>query len=271
MPLRAKDDALLFTSIQAPNQETTGRHLSQYVGRRLGLTTDYVEDKSWQERERLLDSGEIQVGWICGLPYIRKVDRPNPSIELLAAPVMSGDRYQNRSIYFSDVVVHRNSQYFDFASLRGCRWAYNEPNSQSGYNITRYHLATLGEMAGYFSSVIAAGSHQNALEMVLSREIDATAIDSTVLEIELAQRPALRTSLRVVEILGPSPIPPWVVSLQLDPELRQTIRKVFLTLDQDASGQELLRQAGIHRFAPVTDQDYDLIRQMAREADRVSW
>jgi len=262
---------LLFTSIQAPNQDTIGRLLSQYVGRRLGMTSEYVEDKPWQERERLLDSGEIQIGWICGLPYVRKVDRPDPSIELLAAPVMSGDRYQNRPVYFSDVVVHKDSQFFDFASLRGCRWAYNEPNSQSGYNITRYHLATLSETTGFFSNVIAAGSHQNAIEMVLSRQIDASAIDSTVLEIELAHRPSLRNLLRVVEILGPSPIPPWVISLRLESELRQTIRDVFLTLDQDASGQEILRQTDLNCFVPVHDQNYDLIRQMSLEAERVDW
>ncbi len=262
---------LLFTSIQAPNQDYIGRLLSQYVSDRLGLDSDYIDDVSWQERERLLDAGDIHVGWICGLPFVQKVDRPNPSVELLAAPVMRGDRYQDRPVYFSDVVVHRDSQFFDFASLRGCRWAYNEPNSQSGYNITRYHLATLGETAGYFSNVIAAGSHQNAIEMVLSREIDASAIDSTVLEIEIAHRPTLRHLLRVVEILGPSPIPPWVISLRLKPELRHTIREVFLTLDLDEAGQELLQQTNLNRFAPVNKQDYDLIRQMSLEAERVDW
>ena len=264
-------DQLALTSIQAPNQDFIGRLLSQYIGRRLGIPVTYVDDISWQEREQMLDQGRIQAGWICGLPYIWKADRPQPAIELLAAPVMQGARYENRPVYFSDVIVHRDAAYQTFADLRGAIWAFNEPNSHSGYNITRYHLASLGETAGYFGKVIEAGSHQGALEMVLARQIDASAIDSTVLEVELRRRPFILDQIRIIEILGPSPIPPWVVSCHLPPEHRSTIRRVLLQMHQDPSGRQMLDQATISHFAEVTDQDYDPIRRMAEKAARVRW
>ena len=71
-----------------------------------------------------------------------------------------GDRYGGRPIYFSDVIVHRDSPFRSFLDLRGHSWAYNEPLSHSGYGITRYHLLELGETGGFFSEVVEAGFHE---------------------------------------------------------------------------------------------------------------
>jgi phosphonate transport system substrate-binding protein len=155
--------------------------------------------------------------------------------------------------------------------LRGAAWAYNEPNSQSGYNITRYHLARLGETRGYFGRVIEAGSHLRAVEMVLARQVDASAIDSTVLELELAKRLELGEQLRIIETLGPSPIPPWVAAGSVPPDLRDAICQTFWGMHEDAEGQALLAAGQMARMARVQDGDYDLIREMARRAEPVTW
>jgi len=198
-----------------------------------------------------------------------KADRPDSTIELLVAPVMRGRRYQDRPIYFSDVVVHRDSPYRSFADLRGAVWAYNEPGSQSRYNITRYHLATLGETSGYFRRVLASGAHEESLRLILNRHIDTSAIDSTVLETELRRSPEIEAKVRIVETLGPSPIPPWVVSKSLAPELRESIRAVMLNMHADRAGQAVLDEGCIARFVAIEDSDYDVIREMARRAERV--
>jgi hypothetical protein len=105
-----------------------------------------AEEVPWQEHERLLYGGEAQLGVVCGLQHVYAVDRGERSgVELVAAPVMRGERYLGRSIYFSDVVVRREGPARCLADLRGAAWAYNEPSSQSGYNRPRYVLATRGE------------------------------------------------------------------------------------------------------------------------------
>jgi phosphonate transport system substrate-binding protein len=259
------------TSIQSENADFICQRITRYLSARLGIEAEFVNQIAWQERERLLDAGEIQLGWICGLPYVRKADRPEAGIDLVAAPVMRHPRYAGRPIYFSDVVVRHDSRYAAFADLRGAAWAYNEPNSQSGYNITRYHLARMGETRGYFGQVVAAGSHLRAIEMVLARQVDASAIDSTVLELELEKRPELAEQLRVVEALGPSPIPPWVATRSVPADLRDAIRRAFWEMHQDAQGQALLAAGQMARMAPVQDGDYDAIREMARLAETVVW
>jgi phosphonate transport system substrate-binding protein len=257
---------LRLVSLMAPNADRFYRRLGIWLARQAGVTIEVVDTIPWQERERLLDRGEAQIGFICGLPYVRKADGSDPAIELLAAPVMAGARYRGRPIYFSDVVVRRESPYKAFVELRGASWSYNEPGSQSGYNLIQYHLATLGERSGYFSRVVEAGAHQTSLRMILDGEIDASAIDSTVLELELKLRPELAPHVRVIESLGPSPIPPAVVSRRLPLALREALRRALLGMHRDPEGVRILEAGMVARFMPVVDSDYDEIRRMAREA-----
>ena len=259
-----------ITSCQAPNADFVCQAITEYLAEKVDIATTFINDIPWEEREQLLDQGEIQAGWICGLPYVRKVDQPEAHLELLAAPVMQHPRYQNRPIYFSDVIVHRDSPFQSFADLRGASWAYNEPHSQSGYNITRYHLATLGETSNYFGRVIEAGAHQVALQMVLKRQVDASAIDSTVLEMELQREPELSRQLRIIEVLGPSPIPPWVISKKVPQPLRQALREALVGMAQDPAGQAILTAGQMARFGQVEDRDYDPIREMARLASGIN-
>lgn len=263
--------SIKITSIQSENSAYTCQQIARYLGEQLGMSTEFVTDLPWPKLEQLLDKGEVQVGWICGAPYVKKASQEPSPIELVAAPVMKHPRYQQRPVYFSDVIVHPDSKYYSFADLRGASWAYNEPHSHSGYIVTRYHLARLGESKGYFGQVVKAGSHLQAIEMVLEPRIDASAIDSTVLELELQVRPQLKTDLRVVEVLGPSPIPPWVVTTNVPIELREAIRKVFFRMHETVEGRAILEQGQMMKMVRVMDRDYDPIREMARIADQVIW
>ncbi|MEM8863347.1 MAG: PhnD/SsuA/transferrin family substrate-binding protein, partial [Chloroflexota bacterium] len=260
-----------FTSIQSPNSDESCQAISEYVQARLGIETEFIENASWQDRDKMINRGFAQVGWVCGLPYVLKQEAYPDQFELIAAPVMEHQRYQHRPVYYSDVVVRYDSNLQTFGDLKGKRWAYNEPNSQSGYNITRYHLAVLREEIGYFGNVIEAGSHLNAVDMILNGEIDAAAIDSTVLELAYEERPELRQDLRVVDVLGPSPIPPWIINTSVPRDVRDAIKRVFWTMHMTADGQDILSKWQIERLAPVSDADYDPIRRMAKIAEKVRW
>lgn len=254
----------------ARNADFFYRGLAGYLAQRTAVTIEPVESVPWQEREQMLDRGEAQIGFICGLPYVRKVDRPNPSLELLAAPVMQGDRYQGRPIYYSDVVVHRDSSFRCFADLRGAAWAYNEPGSQSGYNLVRSHLARLGAAAGYFGRIVEAGAHQVSLRLIIEGAVDAAAIDSAVLELELKLHPELKSHLRVIQTLGPSAVPPAVVSRRVPAALRRRLREALLSMHESMEGRRLLDEALMERYVEIADADYNGIRRMAREAESVS-
>jgi len=136
--------------------------------------------------------------------------------EPLAAPVLAGDRYGGRPVYFSDVIVARDSRFQSFADLRGASWAFNEPDSHSGYLVTLVRLLELRETDQFFGKVVDAGWHQVSIDLVATGQLDASAVDSPVLAVELRNRPELQNRLRVIDRLGPSPIQPVVARRALD-------------------------------------------------------
>jgi phosphonate transport system substrate-binding protein len=261
---------LKIASCMAENTEPFCRALARYIQNEIGMDTEYVGGIPWQERERMFDAGEIQVLWLCGLPYVHKAELFCTQVELMAVPVPIGRRYENRPVYFSDVVVHRQSPYRCFSDLRGRVWAFNEPRSHSGYNVVRAHLAGLGAYAGFFASAVESGAHVNSLRMILDRRVDGAAIDSTVLEWAAQEQPEISEHLRVIETLGPSPIPPWVILKSVPFDLRRGIRSLLVDMHEDPIGMETLKEARIGRFVASDDRDYDPIRRMAQSAEPVA-
>jgi phosphonate transport system substrate-binding protein len=193
--------------------------------------------------------------------------RRSAAFEPIAAPVLQGERYGGRPIYFSDVIVRRDSPLTSFAGLRGASWAYNEPSSHSGYGITRYTLVTMGETGGFFGRVVEAGSHQNAIRMVAEGEVDASAIDSQVLAIELRDHPELAGELRVIDSLGPSTIQPVVASLHVSAADREAAREALLAIGDDPRERKALDRGFIERFVAVGSAEYDDIRCMVKAAE----
>lgn len=259
-----------ISSIQSEIADYNCQLIINHLSEKLDTPMEFVGNIPWQDREKLFDRGEIHACWMCSLPYIWKAGQVSRPIELLAAPVMKPARYHNKPVYFSDVIVHRNSKFRKFEDLRNASWAYNEPHSHSGYNITRYKLATMGITNGYFGQVIVSGSHTGSLELILDRRVDASAIDTTVLDLLLTEKPEIGEQIRVIDTWGPSPIPPWVISKSLSPELRQSIRRSLLGMHRHAEGRKILDQGLIDHFAQVDDHHYDTIREMFRTASSVS-
>lgn len=260
-----------IVSLMADNSDSFYRELGQYLSGRTGIQFEVVSNVWWRQRERMLDEGLAQVGFVCGLQYVWRVDPKKRPLELLAAPIMQGRRYRGKPIYFSDVVAHRESAFRSFDDLRGCIWACNEPTSHSGFNLIRYCLAARGATGSYFGEVIESGSHQNSLALLLNRRIDATAIDSTVLELELRRRPELRRDIRVIETLGPSPIPPAVILTSVAEPVRRAVRKALWLMHEGPDGRAVLDGLSVASYTPVQDSDYEPIRRMAREASQVSF
>jgi phosphonate transport system substrate-binding protein len=262
-------ETLKLTSCLAANTDPACAAVADYIGRRLRIRAQFVDNVSWQERERLLDSGEIHIGWICGLLYTWMVSQPQCPLKLLAAPLVSGTRYLGKPVYYSDVIVHRRSPVHTFDQLRGASLAFNESQSYSGFHVLRWHLSTLGECDGYFGSLVESGAHGASLQLVRSRQVEASAIDSTLLDWELRRDPSLQSDIRVVETIGPSPVPPWVISKKLPQDLQAELNRLLLHMHEDPAGRRSLALGRLSGFAHTEDRDYDPIRDRVEQAAQV--
>jgi phosphate/phosphite/phosphonate ABC transporter binding protein len=260
--------ALRFATYLAPNMYPVYQCVADFVGRQLRRPVELAVGESFAAFAR----GEVDVGFICGLPYVALTCHdPSPQdpspVELLAVPVLQGERYRDLPIYFSDVIVRRESAYRAFADLRGCVWAYNDPDSHSGYNITRYTLVRMGETRGFFGRVVAAGFHQEALRMVADGRVDASAIDSQVLAIELRDHPELAARVRIISALGPATIQPVVAARHMSPALKDDIRAAICAIGDDQQARATLDRSFVARFEPIADAAYDDIRAMVAAAE----
>ena len=258
---------LRFGTFLAPNIMPVYQAISDEVGRRLGVETELVVEVDYENCAKDVND----VCFVCSLPYVEYERQGRAPALPIAAPVLEGKRYAGKPIYFSDVIVRDDSPFRSFLDLRGHTWCYNEPLSQSGYGITRYHLLKLGETSGFFSSVVEAGFHEKSIQMVLHGDIDGSAIDSQVLAVAMRDDPELRTGLRIVEALGPSTIQPVAVSKRLPQELREQIRDVLVSLHANPAVRTELARGLVSHFVPVGPESYNDIRMMLEACEAANF
>jgi phosphonate transport system substrate-binding protein len=261
------DGPLRFATFLAPNMLPMYRFLATRIGDRLGRPVELTVGRSFDQFER----AEADLGVICGLPYVWLADLHPPAVEPLAAPVLIGDRYGGRPVYYSDVIVRRESPITCLEELRGCSWAYNEPASHSGHTVTLYSLVRMGARPGFFGRVVEAGFHQRAIRLVHTGAVDAAAIDSQVLAIELRDHPQLADHLRVIGSFGPSTIQPVVAASRLPGRLKDPVRELLVELGDDPTARPLLAHGFVDRFRPVNDAAYDDIRAMLATVEAAGW
>jgi phosphonate transport system substrate-binding protein len=249
----------------APGIEPLYAFVAAYLADRLGRQAEFVVAESYERCARDVDD----VCFVCSIPYLLFADAGRIDMEVVAAPVLGGDRYGGRPIYFSDVIVSATSPARSFADLRGATWAYNEPFSHSGYMTVLHHLVALGEDASYFARWVEAGFHQDAIRMVADGRVDAAAIDSQVLDVELRDEPDLAAAVRRIGAIGPSTIQPVVVSRsRLADAERDRIRRALIGLAEEPGARAVLDGALVERFVALNEGSYADIRLMFERVQR---
>jgi hypothetical protein len=128
-----------------------------------------------------------------------------------------------------------------------------------------------GRRPGFFARVVEAGFHQRAIRLVAAGVVDAAAIDSQVLAVELRDHPELADGLRVVGAFGPSTIQPVAAASRLPDRLKNQVRELLVELGDDPTARPALDHGLIERFSPVDDADYDDIRAMPAVIEAARW
>lgn len=253
---------IAITPVLVEHYLEVNRQLIAYVGDKLGRPTDLVQRRSYKEISDLLEKEEVDVAFVCGRPYV--LDHERFGLELLAAPLV-----YDEPIYYSYVIVPRDSPVRRFEELRGKRYAFSDPLSNSGHLVPVYMLARAGETPErFFKRYIFTYSHSANVEAVAVKFVDGASVDSYVYDYLAATNPRLTEKTRIIERSPPHGITPVVVRAGLDPALKARVRTVLLEMDRDPRGREILKQMMIKRFVAVPDSLFDSIREMLRFVGR---
>lgn len=238
------------------------RYLAKYLSRKV----EFISGFSYSTINTMLGTGMADVGFICGLPYILKQDLPHPEVDLLLAPIMKDPKYEDKPIYFSYIIVHKDSPFKRLEDLRGHTFVYNDEISNSGYNMPRAELIRRGETDGFFGEIKRSGSHEESIRMIAVGTSDVSAVDSLVYDYDQINHPEFVDQTRIIQTLGPAGIPPVVVSSKMPQALRDQISDALLNMDEDALGKAILTKAMLGRFERVENSNYDSIRAMNKLA-----
>lgn len=241
--------------------------ISDYIGERTKLDTEFLTGLSYSTVNAMVEDGATDVAFVCGYPYILSHDKgESPKMKLLAAPVMESELYEDKPVYYSYVIVHKDSAVETFEDLKAKRWVYNDKTSNSGYNMPRAKMVEIGETDGFFSEVLHSGSHEESIRMVASGEADVSAVDSLVLDYALLTNEPYADQVRIIEKLGPAGIPPVVRSVNLSEERAAKVKEALLHMHEDPEGQAILKEAFVKKFVEVDDSLFDGVRKMHKMA-----
>lgn len=232
------------------------QQLATYVGERLGRHVELVQGKTYAEINDMLKSGDVTVALVCTNPYLQ--GRDDFGMELIAAPQVRGE-----VDYQSLLIVNRNSKATSLDDLRGASFAFSDPLSNTGRLAPLYQLAKRGTNPdAYFSQTIFTYSHDSSIRAVADGVVAAAAVDSLVFDYLASTEPALTDKVKVIERWGPFGINPVVVNPRLDSGLKEDLRRLFLGMDQDPQGLEILKSLQIDKFVVPDDSIYDSVREM---------
>lgn len=223
--------------------------LEKYLVQQLRRPVQLVKRRTYQEITALLLSGQLDAAWICDDPYVQYEDK----LSLLAVPL-----YHNRPLYQTYVVVNERSKAETFDETRGTIHAFSDPDSTSGYLITRYLLALRETTpAQFFRDTFFTYGHRNVIRAVASGLAESGSIDGYVWDVMKEREPDFIAKTRIVyrsEWLGFPPI----VGLQTtrDTVTSKAISAALLGMASDPLGREILSVLALDGFTSASPDLY---------------
>jgi phosphonate transport system substrate-binding protein len=250
MPLRVAVSAVI--SPQGTVESYTP--LLDYIAERLGRPVELVQRSTYAEVNKLLETGEVDVAFVCTGAYL--IGEREFGMEILAAPVVDG-----KAAYYSWLIVPADSPAQSMADLRGKTFAFTDPLSNTGRLYPMYLVFQIGEHPEtFFGRTFFTYSHDAAIRAVANGLADGAAVDNLIYLHLIEREPELEGRLRVIHKSPPFGIPPVVVNPNIRPQLHAELQAIFLTMHEDPKGQAALTQLDIDNFTILNKNAYDSVR-----------
>lgn len=267
MPARAAEPVKIGVAAMISPKETVKyyKQLIDYVGTKLGRPVEMVHKENYDEMDNLLERGDVSLAFLCSGPYVK--DKAKFGAELLVAPQSYGQPF-----YFAYIIVHKDSPFTDMAGLRGKKFAFTDPKSNTGKLVPTYMIAKeFNETPEkFFSEVMFTRSHDKSIAAVAMKLADGASIDSLIYDYAAKKNPAQTADTRIIRKSPPYGIPPIVVKKGMDPMLKDKIKNIFLNMHKDEAGKAILDGIMVDKFIVPKDSDYNAVREMADWVEKMN-
>ena len=207
--------------------------LQTYLSAQLVRPVQLTKRRTYQEITALLLSGQLDAAWVCDDPYVQHEDQ----LALLAVPL-----YRNEPLYQTYVIVSEGSKAQSFDDIRGTVHAFSDPDSTSGFLVTRSLLALRHTTpAQFFRTFFFTYGHRNVVRAVATGLAESGSIDGYVWDVMREREPDLINKTCVVYTSEKLGFPP-IVGLKSAQETTtaKAISAAFLEMPADPLGRQIL-------------------------------
>lgn len=233
--------------------------LKRYLEEKLHQPVQLIDRDSYKKINALLRSGGIDAAFVCAGPYVE--GHREFGLELLAMPLKDG-----KPVYYSYIIVHRDSPVKDLIGLRGKSFAFADPESNSGKIVPMYMLALMRETpASFFGNYVYTYGHDKSIKAVALQLVDGAAVDSLIWEYANKTNPEYTAKTKIIRKSSPCGIPPVVVRPGLAAATKQQLQEILLHMHEDEKGRDILQGMMLDRFVAGDDKNYDSIRTMLKQ------
>jgi len=234
------------------------KQLIDYVGNKLGSPVDMVQRENYDEMDGMLERGEVSIAFLCSGPYVK--DKAKFGVELLVAPQSYGQPF-----YHAYIIAHKDSPIKDLAGLKGKKFAFTDPKSNTGKIVPEYMVAKEFNQKPekFFSEIMYTRSHDKSIAAVAMKLADGASIDSLIYDYAAKKNPQYTAETKVIRKSPAYGIPPLVVRKGLDPAVRDKVKNIFLSMHEDPLGKAILDGIMVDKFIVPKDSDYNSVREMS--------
>ena len=258
VPLIAKPVKInmVFVPASEKGDEKDYVNLIEIVNKLTGYEITPIRVTDYNAAVESMRADRAQIAWFGGKTYIMAAKIANA--EAFAAGVRKGDTDATYNTYF---VVRTDSAYKTLPDLKGKLLALNSIGSTSGDLIPRVELQKIGlSTARDFKRVFYAGSHDACMMSIRNKHADVCGVSSRNFDARLKDQTFKKDDFRIIHVSSPVPPPPLAYSTKLPEQVRNKIRAAVLEAHKHGKiggyGGEMAR------YIPVTDSDYDLLREV---------
>lgn len=225
--------------------------LEEYLEQRLGKEVELIVTTDYSSMIEAMRFGRIHLGYFGPVSYV--LAKSKSEIEPFAAMVKDGG-----TTYRSILIAGKETGIETYADIKGRSVAFGDRVSTSSHLIPKTVLMENGLKPKVDYQEYFLGTHDAVAVAVQNGNADAGGLSEDIWNY-ISERGLIDPEK--ITVLGHSdryPQFPWTMQSNLAPDLKDKIRAAFLTLDDP----EILANFKADGFAPITDADYDVIRDM---------
>lgn len=228
-----------------------------FLERRLKQPVKFILRDSYQETLELLQSGQIDVAWLCDCPHVTA----NPAFSLLATPLFNGRPFYRAYL----IVPEADKSTRGLANLKNKVFAYTDPYSNVGFLVPRYQLKQSGiDPDRFFKRTFFTHSQRKSIEAVAVGVADAASVNSYIWETMNAQAPVLTGRTRIVERSEEFGFPPFVAHRSLPKSDFLRLQQALFEMSEDKVGRAVLEKMNLNGFVKPEADNYRRVEAVVR-------